>query len=72
MAILPYGFLCSYKNATNFSDGTWIELEGVISKANYKGEIPLIRVTTIKEVPKPYDDVVLPPNGGYVETINMM
>lgn len=32
------GFLCMYKDAEKFKDGTWVEINGNISKCNYRGK----------------------------------
>jgi len=60
------GFLCSYKDANKFIDNEWVNITGTISKANYNGEIPLIKITNINKVEKPSDEFVTQPNGSYI------
>lgn len=60
------GFLCSYKDAQNFMDSEWVSINGTISKANYNGEIPLIKIKNISKVEKPSDEFVSQPNGSYI------
>lgn len=63
------GFLCHYKNATNFGDNTWIELEGKITKGIYHGsDMPILEVDNIKEIKKPNDEYVYPPDENYIPT----
>lgn len=64
-----FGFLCSYKDAKDFEDNTWLEIEGTLSKATYHNqEIPLIRVNNFTKKNKPFDEIVYPPNGYYLKT----
>ncbi len=65
---LVVGFLCSCDNAKNFANGTWVEISGKITKGNYHGEIPLIDVSSIKEVDEPQDAFVCPPDSTYIPT----
>lgn len=63
------GFLCNYKNAVKFKDYTWIELEGTITKGTYHDSyIPILNITNIKEIDKPSDEYVNPPDNNYVST----
>lgn len=62
------GFLCDYKEARNFADGTWIEIEGTISKGYYHSEIPVLEITKINQINAPENPYVCPPDDGYVET----
>lgn len=62
------GFLCEYDNAKDFNDNDWVELEGEITKGDYHGDIPIIKVTTIKKIDKPNDEIVYPPDSSFVET----
>ncbi len=55
------GFLCHYNNAINFSDNTWVEIEGTITKGEYHGDMPILEVTSIKQIEKPNDEYVYPP-----------
>lgn len=65
---LVVGFLCSYKNAKDFPDGTWVEVTATITKGNYHNEIPLLEVTEISKVQEPEDSMVCPPKDSYVPT----
>lgn len=65
---LVVGFLCECNNATNFKDGTWIEISGKIKKGNYHGEIPIINIESIKTTTKPNDAFVYPPDSSYIPT----
>ena len=62
------GFLCECENAKDFSDGTWVELTGEIIKGDYHGDIPVVKVTDIKETNKPNDEYVYPPDESYIPT----
>ena len=62
------GFLSDYKNANDFEDGTWVEAEGVIEKGNYHGDLPVIKINSLKEVPVPSDEYVFPPSDSYVSS----
>lgn len=63
------GFLCHYKNASNFNDSTWVELEGKITKGSYHGsDMPILEVNSIKEITKPNDEYVYPPDENYIPT----
>lgn len=62
------GFLCNYKDAINLKDNIWVEVEGTISKGNYHGDMPILEVNTIKEIEKPNDEYVYPPDENYIPT----
>ena len=66
------GFLCHYKDATNFADSTWVEIEGTITKGSYHGDMPILEVTTIKKIDKPNDEYVYPPNENYIPTSSIL
>ena len=65
---LVVGFLCEYKNASNFEDGTWVNITGEITKGNYHGEIPIIKITNIESCDKPENPSVYPPDDTYIPT----
>ena len=65
---LIVGFLCTYKNASEFANDTWIEITGEITKGNYHGELPIVKVTKIKEVSKPANEFCYPPDSTYIPT----
>ena len=60
------GFLCEYENAQTFTNDTWVELTGEITKGNYHGDMPIIEVTDIKTVNKPNEEYVYPPDESYI------
>jgi putative membrane protein len=63
------GFLCQYKDADNFEDGTWVNITGIIQKGKYHNdEIPIINVTNLEETSKPSEDFVNPPSNTYIPT----
>ena len=66
------GFLCESKEIKKFKDSSWIEIEGEITKGNYHGEIPVIKINTIKECDKPNDEYVYPPDESYIPTNNIL
>ena len=65
---LIVGFLCSHKEARTYADGTWIEITGEITKGNYHGDVPIIKVIKIKQVEKPAEEFVCPPDSTYIPT----
>lgn len=64
------GFLCECDSIKSIKDGTWIEVTGKIQKTDYHGDMPFIKVTSLKEVEKPSDEYVYPPDDSYVPTIS--
>ncbi|MGN1327263.1 MAG: hypothetical protein ACI4VQ_04245 [Clostridia bacterium] len=68
MQAVIVGFLCHLNGANRYSDGTWVEVEGTITKGNYHGEIPVIEIDNIKHVETPNDEYVYPPSDTYVPT----
>jgi len=65
------GFLCEHEESSNFADGTWVEIEGIIEKGNYHGTIPVIKISNIKGVNPPPDEYVYPPDDTYIATSNL-
>lgn len=65
---LVVGFLCNYKNISDFEENTWVNITGKITRGNYHGEIPVIEVTKIEKVEKPSDEYVYPPDDFYIPT----
>ena len=47
---LIVGLLCSHKDAQSFTDGSWVKVTGEISKGNYHGEVPIIKITKIEAI----------------------
>lgn len=62
------GFLCNCKNANEFSDNTWVNITGKITKGDYHGDIPVIEITEIKKCDKPQDELVYPPDDTFIPT----
>ncbi len=62
------GFLCEYDKASEFQDNTWVEITGEITKGNYHGDMPIVKVTKMNEVTKPNDEYVYPPDDTYIPT----
>ena len=69
---LVVGFLCESKEAKNFKDNSWVEIEGKITKGNYHGEIPIIKITSIKNSAKPNDEFVYPPDENFIPTSSII
>ena len=66
------GFLCECENAKDFEDDSWIELTGKITKGNYHGDMPIVKVTEMKKVDKPNDEFVYPPDESYIPTSGVL
>ena len=66
------GFLCEYENAQNFANETWVELTGEITKGNYHGDMPIVKVTEMKTVDKPNEEYVYPPDDTYIPTSGVL
>ena len=69
---LVVGFLCNCNDASNFKDGTWVNITGTIKKGYYHGDIPIIEVETIEETSKPTDSFVYPPDDLYIPTSSLL
>ena len=65
---LIVGFLCSSNDAKKYGNGTWVKITGEITKGNYHGEIPIIKVLKIEQIEKPADEYVYPPDATYIPT----
>ena len=66
------GFLCSYEKAKNFENRTWVEVTGEITKGDYHGDIPIIKVIQINKVDKPNEEFVYPPDESYIPTSGIL
>ena len=62
------GFLCNYDKAKDIPNNTWVNITGIISKGNYHGEIPIIKITNINKADTPNDEFVYPPDNTYIQT----
>jgi len=65
---LIVGFLAQYEDSNKFNEKTWVDVTGTIQKGNYHGEIPVIMIETIKEINKPSDEFVYPPDSDFIPT----
>lgn len=66
------GFLCDYEKAIDFPSEMWVEITGTITKGDYHGDMPIIKITTIKNVDKPNDEFVYPPDESYIPTSGIL
>ena len=66
------GFLCAFDKAQDFKDNTWVELTGEITKGNYHGDMPIVKVTEMKTVDKPNEEYVYPPDDTYIPTSGVL
>lgn len=66
------GFLCEYEKSNAFKEETWVEITGEITKGEYHGEMPIIKVTSIKKTEKPKDEFVYPPDDSYLPTTGIL
>ena len=62
------GFLCSYENAEEFENDTWVTITGEIEVGYYYGEIPILNILEIEECEEPESPEVYPPSDTYVST----
>ena len=62
------GFLCEADNASTFDNYTWVNITGEITKGDYHGDMPIVKITEIKKVDKPNDEFVYPPDESYIPT----
>ncbi len=65
---LVVGFLCESKDASKYSDGTWVEIVGKIKKGRFNSELAVLDVISIKETTKPVNLYVNPPDDTYIPT----
>lgn len=66
------GFLCEHEKAKDFKDDTWVEITGKITKGNYHGDMPIVKVTEMKKIDKPNDEFVYPPDESYIPTSGLL
>lgn len=66
------GFLSTSNEIKNYENGTWIAIEGTITKGDYHGEMPVIQVQTIQKIEKPSDEYVYPPDDSFVPTSTIL
>lgn len=56
------GILSEYDNAEEYKDGDWVKVTGTIIKGDYKGEMPILKITNIEKCDVPEDEFVYPPS----------
>ena len=44
------GFLCESNEIKKFAENSWVEITGTITKGDYHGEIPVIKIKEIEEL----------------------
>ncbi len=66
------GFLCEFEKAKDYQDNTWVEVTGEITKGDYHGDMPIIKVTDMKQVDKPNEEFVYPPDESYIPTSGIL
>lgn len=69
---LIVGFLCNSDKINQYDDNTWIEITGEITKGNYHGEIPVIKILQITKIQKPENEYVYPPDDTYIPTSTIL
>ena len=52
------GILCDYQESKNLVDNEWVEITGVITKGNYNGDMPIVKVGTLKKITAPANTFV--------------
>ena len=62
------GFLCECDNAKDFEEGSWVNICGEITKGDYHGDMPILKITEINQVDCPSDEYVYPPDESYIPT----
>ena len=62
------GFLCNYENTKNFENDCWVEVIGEITKGDYHGDMPIVKIIEINKVDKPNEEFVYPPDESYIPT----
>ncbi len=62
------GFLCECDTIKDFNNNSWVEITGEITKGDYHGDMPIIKVTEIKGCNPPSEDLVYPPDESYIPT----
>ena len=62
------GFLCEYENAKDLKDDTWVTITGEITKGEYHGDMPIVKVLELTETTRPTEEYVYPPDESYIPT----
>lgn len=66
------GFLCEQDNSKDFNNDTWVEVTGEITKGDYHGDMPIIKVTEMHVVNAPSEEYVYPPDDSYIPTSGLL
>lgn len=67
------GFLCEYDTAKDFDDNTWVKITGEITKGDYHGDMPIVKVIEIQAVDIPSsEEYVYPPDDSYIPTAGLL
>ena len=66
------GFLCECDKIKEYEDCTWVEIEGLITKGNYHGKMPIVKIEKIEKIDKPSDEYVYPPDDSFVPTSSIL
>ena len=73
MQTLVVGFLCDCNKIKSYKNNTWVEITGTITKGDYHGCMPVIKIKSIKKVDKPNDNIyVFPPDDTFVPTSSII
>ena len=62
------GFLCECDSIKGYEDNSWVEITGTITKGDYHGAMPIIKITEIKKANRPNEEMVYPPDDSYIPT----
>lgn len=62
------GFLCEYEKSTEYEDNCWVEITGEITKGDYHGDMPIVKITKIEKTNAPNEEYVYPPDESYIPT----
>jgi len=58
---MPDGFICEYNNASNLTEGDWLNIRGTIQLGRYEGNtIPIINVTSFSMAQTPQKPYIYP------------
>lgn len=68
---LVVGFLCESKEASKYSDGTWVELVGKIKKGRFNDDLAVLDIIYIKSTNAPANIYVNPPDDTYIPTLSI-
>ena len=66
------GFLCEYDESVTYEDNAWVEIQGQITKGDYHGEMPIIKIEKMQKIEKPSEEFVYPPDDSFVTTSTIL